>query len=233
MRLKKFSNLLFKKKITSNLYINNLINEGIKIGEKCRIFDPKNTIIDTQNPHMLEIGNNVYITTGVKILTHDYSWVVLSGIYGKLTGGVGNVKIGNNVFIGMDTIILKNTQIGDNVIIGANSIVSGKIEANSVYAGNPAKKIMNIEEFYRKKIEQSLESAKEIYNKYYERFNSIPPRKVFYEYLSLFTSRVENLTEEEKKLIERTGHAERIYTEISLNSSQFENYEEFIKYISK
>lgn len=233
MKLKRFSNLLFKKKITSDLYINNLINEGIKIGEKCRIFDPKNTIIDTQNPHMLEIGNNVYITTGVKILTHDYSWVVLSGIYGKLPGGVGNVKIGNNVFIGMDTIILKNTQIGDNVIIGANSIVSGKIEANSVYAGNPAKKIMNIEEFYIKKIEQSLESAKEIYNKYYERFNSIPPRKVFYEYLSLFTSKIENLTDEEKKLIERTGHAERIYTEISLNSSQFENYEEFIKYISK
>lgn len=91
---------------------------------------------------MLEIGNNVKITAGVTILTHDFSWCVTSGLEGHILGGVGKVKIGNNVFIRMNTTILKGADIGDNVIIGANSLVTGKCESNSVYAGSPAQKYL-------------------------------------------------------------------------------------------
>ena len=224
---------LFKRELTSYLYIKKLINSNVKIGKNCRFFDPKNIIIDTQNPHMIELGDNVYMTSGVKILTHDYSWVILSGIYGKILGGVGKVKIGSNVFIGMNTVILKNTTIGNNVIIGAGSIISGKVDSNSVYAGNPAKKIMTIEEFYTKKNQISLDSAKQIFEEYYKRYNVFPPRKVFYEYISLFVNKIQDLTIEEKKLIERTGYSEIIYSDILKNNSIFKNYEEFINYISK
>ncbi len=88
---------------------------------------------------MIKIGNNVRITRGCILLTHDYSWSVLAGVYGEILGGIGYLDIGDNVFIGMNSIILKNTSIGDNVVIGAGSVVSGKIECNSVYAGNPAR----------------------------------------------------------------------------------------------
>lgn len=67
-------------------------------------------------------------------------------IYGKSKKTV----IGNNVFLGWGCTVLAGTVIEDNVIIGAGAVASGKIEKNSVYAGNPAKKIMSISE-YRKK----------------------------------------------------------------------------------
>lgn len=50
------------------------------------------------------------------------------------------------LFIGMRSITLQGTTIGDNVIIGAGSVVFGKVESNSVYAGNPARKICSLDE---------------------------------------------------------------------------------------
>lgn len=74
---------------------------------------------------MIDIGENVQITIGVKILTHGYDWSVLKGYYGKVLGSSGKVTIGNNCCIGMNTVILKGTSIGDNVIVGAGSVVTG------------------------------------------------------------------------------------------------------------
>jgi acetyltransferase-like isoleucine patch superfamily enzyme len=49
------------------------------------------------------------------------------------------VYIGKNVFVGLNVIILKGAEIGDNSIIAAGSVVKGKIPANSLAAGVPAK----------------------------------------------------------------------------------------------
>ena len=51
-----------------------------------------------------------------------------------------NVKsIGNNVFLGVNAIVLMGAHIGNNSIVGAGSVVTGKFGDNSVIAGNPAK----------------------------------------------------------------------------------------------
>lgn len=42
------------------------------------------------------------------------------------------VKIGNNVWIGANTIILRGTEIGDNYVIGAGCVVKGKYNKGSV-----------------------------------------------------------------------------------------------------
>lgn len=63
---------------------------------------------------------------------------------------IGIVEIGNNVFIGADSIVLCNTRIGDNVIIGAGSVVTKDVPSNSVYAGNPAKLVCTFEEYQKK-----------------------------------------------------------------------------------
>lgn len=47
------------------------------------------------------------------------------------------IQIGNNVWIGMNTIVLPGVRIGDNVAISANSVVTNDIPSNSVAAGNP------------------------------------------------------------------------------------------------
>lgn len=53
----------------------------------------------------------------------------------------GALKIGNDVFIGANCMILKGVTIGDGAIIGASSVVTKNIGSNEVWAGNPAKKI--------------------------------------------------------------------------------------------
>lgn len=54
---------------------------------------------------------------------------------------VAPVNIGNNVFIGTNSIILKGVAIGDNSVVGAGSIVTKSFPKNSIIAGNPAKLI--------------------------------------------------------------------------------------------
>lgn len=56
----------------------------------------------------------------------------------------GSITVGNNVFIGAQSVILPGSWIGDNTIIAANSVVKGKLEAGWLYAGSPCKPIKKI-----------------------------------------------------------------------------------------
>ena len=88
----------------------------------------------------MEIGDNVRITSGTTFITHDGA---VNVFHGEIGGGIfGKIKIGNNVFIGTNCIILLNTTIGNNCIIGAGSVVRGQFPDDSVIVGNPAKVVM-------------------------------------------------------------------------------------------
>lgn len=79
------------------------------------------------------------------------------------------------MFIGWGATILGGSHIGDNVIIGANSVVSGNVDSNSVYAGNPARKLMTLEEYRDKREKLQLNEAVEYvleYEKSLEKLNS-------------------------------------------------------------
>lgn len=54
------------------------------------------------------------------------------------------IRIGDNCFIGMNSIILKGTTIGNNVVVGAGSVVHGTFPDNCIIAGNPARIIRQI-----------------------------------------------------------------------------------------
>ena len=51
------------------------------------------------------------------------------------------VSIGDNVWIGMNSVVMKGVSIGENTIIGANSIVTKSIPANVIAVGSPCKVI--------------------------------------------------------------------------------------------
>ena len=98
----------------------------MRIGNGTKLFAwPSAVLIDLTRPWLVEIGENVQITIGVKILTHGYDWSVIKGKKGKVLGSAGKVTIGDNCFIGMNTIILKGTNVGSNTIIGAGSVLTG------------------------------------------------------------------------------------------------------------
>jgi acetyltransferase-like isoleucine patch superfamily enzyme len=111
-----------------------LDNEGASciIGNNCRIngayIHAKTNII---------IGYNTVIAAGVNILDSN-GHEVYSGDRTKGKDIPKEIVIGNNVWIGLNAIILKGTNIGDNSIIAAGSVVKGVIPSNVIVQGNPA-----------------------------------------------------------------------------------------------
>lgn len=63
---------------------------------------------------------------------------------------VGNIVLGNNVYVGTRTVILPGVHIGDNTIIGAGSVVTKDIPANVVAAGVPCRVIRSRNEYIDK-----------------------------------------------------------------------------------
>jgi len=93
--------------------------------------------------HEIEIGN--YVTIGGNTVIYDTDFHSLDSKLrmdkskDKFNAKWGKVTIGDNVFIGAHTTILKGVTIGKNSIIGACSVVSKNIPDNEIWAGNPAK----------------------------------------------------------------------------------------------
>lgn len=222
--------LLYSYKASSKTYVDYLKSIGTLCGDNVNIFFPKDTNIDTNNPHLLEIGNNVSMSGPVTILTHDYSTSVLNRLDNKIYGKSKKTVIGNNVFLGWGCTVLAGTVIEDNVIIGAGAVTSGKIEKNSVYAGNPAKKIMSISEYRKKIICKQKEEAFNIYKNYRDKFGVVPDINIFHEYFYLFANDYDKLTDKLKnKLLE-----ENISREVFENNiGEFKSYEDFIDYCNE
>jgi Acetyltransferase (isoleucine patch superfamily) len=130
-------------KIRGDINIEKLQARGLMVGKNFKMIG--NNIIDPSHCWHIEIGDNVVLAPRAHILAHDASTGLFLG-YTK----VGNVKIGNNVFIGAGSIVLMGVSIGDNVIIGAGSIVTKDIPSNSVAAGNPAVVISSLEKYIEK-----------------------------------------------------------------------------------
>ena len=116
---------------------------GLKVGRNLKRLN--GVIIDPAHCWLITIGDNVTLAPRVHILAHDAS----TKEYLNYTK-IGRVDIGNNVFIGAESVVLPNVNIGNDVIIGANSTVTKDIPSGCVYAGNPAKFICTTEEYINK-----------------------------------------------------------------------------------
>lgn len=227
--------IIYKEKASEKDLIDYLRKNGAKIGENVRIWAPQKSRIDLSCPWLLQLGDNVRITEGVVILTHDYSWSVIKKYSsdkvqeGQILGAMSPVAIGNNVFIGMNAIITRGVTIGDNVIIGAGSVVTKDCESDSVYAGNPAKKIMTLEDFYDKRKAAQFDEAKTLALKYYDTFGKKPSKDVFKEYFMLFTS-IEDIKNSDVfvKQMETSGNSAKAFKYVENNSPMFEDFDAFL-----
>lgn len=123
-----------------------LISMGMIVGKNFQRLN--GVILDPGHCWLIEIGDNVTIAPRVHILCHDASTKMHLG-----KTKIGRVTIGNNVFIGAESVILPGIKIGNNVIIGANSTVTNNVPDNTVVAGNPARPICSLDEYLFKEKE--------------------------------------------------------------------------------
>lgn len=111
------------------------IQKNVKIGKNCKV-QSHSFICE-----LVTIGDSTVIAHGVMFINDLFS-----------AGGPANgdknlwkrTTIGNNVSIGSNATILP-VSICDNVVIGAGSVVTRNITESGIYAGNPAKKLREIE----------------------------------------------------------------------------------------
>jgi len=93
------------------------------------------------------IGDHVMISNRVSLVGYDFHPVDPDKRRKREAPGeeaADDIILEDNVWIGMNCIILKGTRIGENSIIGAGSLVKGDIPANCIAVGSPAKVVKKI-----------------------------------------------------------------------------------------
>ena len=230
IKLMKFRQRYLSRTVGPYFFTDILRHEGFNIGEGTIFYSPETQAIDRERPWMLAIGKYCKITRGCTILTHDYSRSVLRMKYGEFVGEAKLTSIGDNVFIGVNTVILMGTKIGDNVIIGAGSVVGGNIPSNVVVAGNPAKVICTLDDFYKKRKDREMQSALEYMKSYKDRYGFYPDANSNNPFFALYTSR-ERLSLHDNRIKCNGDDPEDILNHLKNSSPTFQSYDEFINYI--
>ena len=106
------------------------------------------------DPQYIIFHDNVSVAADVVFCNHDVMYKTFNKIggYSDYVKYYGCIEIMDNVFIRTKSVILPNVKIGSNVIVAAGSIVTKDLESGGVYAGNPARRIGEIDKLLESRI---------------------------------------------------------------------------------
>jgi acetyltransferase-like isoleucine patch superfamily enzyme len=107
-------------------------HNNVSIGERCSFGG--NVVLHSYDK--IEIGDDCLFAYGVNVLTasHDYTVDIMNRSYLSKP-----VKIGSNVWIGVNSIILPGVTIEDGAVIAAGAVVNQNVPTNAIVGGVPAK----------------------------------------------------------------------------------------------
>lgn len=125
------------------------------------IYEADKYYIVPKMTYLINIGNNVTVSTNVTFVTHDNSIKLL---YPEKSDVFGKIVIGNNCFIGENVTILYGVTLADNIIVAAGSVVTKSFRnSNIIIGGNPAH-IINTWDKFSEKIKDNVITRKEMEN---------------------------------------------------------------------
>ena len=94
--------------------------------------------------HSITVGDNCGLSDSRILDTDFHSARDQSGNRQHSAGAAQPVTIGNNVWLGTGSLILKGVTIGDNAVVGAAAVVGSNVPPNVIVFGNPAKVIWKL-----------------------------------------------------------------------------------------
>ncbi|WP_370751717.1 acyltransferase [Eubacterium sp.] len=121
---------------------------GVEIGENSQILTDPQIAFGTE-PWLIKLGSHVDVTYGVQFLNHEGGIWCARGIESKYKNMdcFAPITVGDNVMIGVHSLIMPGVHIGNNVIIAGHCVVTKDIPDGVVVAGVPAKQISTVEKF--------------------------------------------------------------------------------------
>lgn len=125
---------------------------GVTVGKNCRFYGVR----WGSEPFLIEIGDNVLLSSGVHFVNHDSGVYVFRHEVKDIVNNYGKIRIGDNCFIGTDAIILPNVQLGKNCIVAAGAVVADSFTDDCVIMGNPAKVAFKTSIYRTMKLESKL-----------------------------------------------------------------------------
>ncbi|MER7442043.1 DapH/DapD/GlmU-related protein [Micromonospora avicenniae] len=127
---------------------------GVNLNGRVRFYGISRWMFGSE-PWLITLGDNVYITAGVQFVTHDGGTLILRREYPDLEW-TAPIVVGDNVYIGIRSIILPGVTIGNRCVIGAGSIVATDIPDNTVAAGVPARPVRSTDDYLERLQAKSL-----------------------------------------------------------------------------
>jgi acetyltransferase-like isoleucine patch superfamily enzyme len=141
---------------------------GATIGEDCRIL----SFNVSSEPWLVTVGDRVTIATDVHLVTHDGSgWLTRDGRGRRYRYAA--IEIGDDVFVGIGSVLLPGVRIGDRAIVAAGSVVTKSVPSGAVVGGSPARVIGSFDEFERRALETWPSEHEMRGESYRERVDSI------------------------------------------------------------
>ncbi len=93
-------------------------------------------------PAGIEIGDHVIFGPNVSVIGVNYRYQSLETPLDEQGMTSIGIRIGRNVWVGANSVILDGTVIGDNSIVVAGSVINRRFPPNSIIQGNPGKVIL-------------------------------------------------------------------------------------------
>jgi acetyltransferase-like isoleucine patch superfamily enzyme len=109
---------------------------SIVIGDRVAFND--NTMINADNGGRITIGDGSMFGPNTVLRASNHVFSSTNEFFRDQGHNSGIIKIGKNVWLGSNVIVLPNVTIGNNVVVGAGSVVTKNIPSNSIAFGVPA-----------------------------------------------------------------------------------------------
>lgn len=108
---------------------------SIRLGTHCTAIRAR---IHIDEPAHIELGDDCMLSADVWLLASD-SHPIYEIVSGRRVNPAADVRIGDHVWLGFRSMVLKGAVVGSGAVIGAGAVVTGAVPRDAVAAGNPAR----------------------------------------------------------------------------------------------